>query len=71
MNRRAHESQARPSGPSTLWQMTGKDLNAAIRVGQEPQVKIKQIGIGDAPHSLSIAPISVNIYRLAIAQAAQ
>ncbi len=59
------------AGPSTLWQMTAKSLDAANRVGQEPQVEIKEIALGDAPHSLSVVPISVNVYRFPIIQAAR
>jgi alpha-L-arabinofuranosidase len=59
------------SGPSTLWQLTGKSLDAADRVGQAPEVSIQQIAIGNAPHSLSIAPISVNIYRFPVTAKAQ
>jgi alpha-N-arabinofuranosidase len=51
--------------------MTAKSFDAANRVGQEPQVGVKEIALGDAPHSLSVAPISVNIYQFAIVQAAQ
>jgi len=64
-------SGAHVAGPSTLWQMTAKSFDAANRVGQEPQVGVKEIALGDAPHSLSVAPISVNIYQFAIVQAAQ
>ena len=58
----------RLAGKSTLWQMTGKDLDAANRVGQEPQVEVKEIEIGNVPETLSVAPISVNIYRFPVAQ---
>jgi hypothetical protein len=43
--------------------MTGKDLNAANRVGEAPQVEVKEIPISAAPRTLSVAPISVNIYQ--------
>ncbi len=56
------------AGPSTLWQLTGSDLEATDRVGQPPQVEVKETSIGDAPESLSIAPISVNVYRFLVAQ---
>jgi alpha-N-arabinofuranosidase len=59
------------AGPSTLWQLTAKSLDAANHVGQEPQAGIKESALGDAPHSLTVAPISVNIYRFTIAQPAQ
>ena len=53
----------RLSRPATLWQMTGNSLDAADRVGQPPQVEVKETSIGEAPHSLTVAPISINIYR--------
>jgi len=56
-------------GHSTLWQRTGKDLDAADRVGQPSQVEIKEIPIDNAPKAVSVAPISVNIYRFPLAQA--
>ncbi len=46
-------------GNSTLSQMTGSDLGAANHVGQKPQVEMKEIAIGDAAQTLSVAPISV------------
>ncbi|MBW4026221.1 hypothetical protein [Acidipila rosea] len=54
------------SGPSTLWQLTGKSLNAVDRVGQAPEVELKQTALGSVSHSLSVAPISVNIYRFPV-----
>ena len=42
-------SGTRIAGPSTLWQLTGSTLDAADRVGQPPQVEIKEIPIGSAP----------------------
>jgi alpha-N-arabinofuranosidase len=57
----------RLAGPSTLWQMTGESLDASNRVGRPPQVKVKEISIGEAPGTLSVAPISVNIYRFPVA----
>ncbi|MGO9936901.1 MAG: alpha-N-arabinofuranosidase [Terracidiphilus sp.] len=54
------------AGASTLWQMTGRSLDAANHVGQEPQVGIKEIAVGGSPHSLSVAPISVNVYQFPI-----
>jgi alpha-N-arabinofuranosidase len=61
----------RVAGPSKLWQLTGPNLDAADRVGQAPQVEIKESAIGDAPHSLNVAPISVNIYQFPVAGAVQ
>jgi len=62
---------ARVAGPSTLWQMTGSSLDAANHVGQPPQVEVKEIPIGDAPRTIVVAPISVNIYRFPMVQAGQ
>jgi len=59
------------AGPSTLWQMTSSSLDAANRVRQPAQVEVKEIAIGDAPHSLTVAPISVNIYRFPVTGDAQ
>jgi alpha-N-arabinofuranosidase len=56
-------------GPSTLWQMTGSSLDAANHVGQPPQVEVKEISIGEAPQTVSVAPISVNVYRFPVVQA--
>ncbi len=62
-------SGARLAGPSTLWQLTGMDLDAANRVGQPAQVEIKEMAIGDVPRSLSVAPISINIYCFPVPEA--
>ena len=62
---------ARLAGPSTLWQMAGSGPDAANHIGQPPEVTVKEIPLGDAPSTISVAPISVGIYRFAIAPAAQ
>ena len=59
---------ARVEGPSTLWLVTGKDLQAENLVGQTPQVEVKEIPIGNAPKMISVAPISIDIYRFPIEQ---
>ena len=61
-------SGARLAGGATLWRMTGKDLDAANHVGQAQQVEVKETAIGEAPATLSVAPISIDIYRFAVAQ---
>ncbi|HVC47066.1 MAG TPA: hypothetical protein VND90_07440 [Terracidiphilus sp.] len=55
------------SGPSTLWQITASSPEAADRVGQPPQVSIRKTDLGNAPHTLSAAPISIGIYRFPLA----
>jgi alpha-N-arabinofuranosidase len=62
---------AHVAGPSTLWQLTGTSADAINRVGQAPQLAIKESSIGSAPASITVAPISVNIYRFPMAQGAQ
>ena len=61
-------SGARLEGPSTLWRMTGKDLEAADHVGKPPQVTVEEIPIGNAPGTISVAPISIDVYRFPVAQ---
>ena len=56
------------SGPSTLWQLTGGSVDAANHVGQPAQVDIKEIPMGDSSGAISVAPISVNVYRFPLAQ---
>jgi hypothetical protein len=51
--------------------ISGPSTTALNRVGQAPQVDVKEIAIGDVPGTITVAPISVNIYRFAIAQTAQ
>lgn len=58
------------AGSGTLWQMTSADLDAANHVGQTPGVEVKETAIGEAPTTLSVAPISVEIYRFPVAQTA-
>ena len=60
---------ARLSGPSMLWRMTGKDLEAANRVGNPPQVTVKEVPMGNASDTISVEPISIDVYRFPVAQA--
>jgi alpha-N-arabinofuranosidase len=62
---------AQVAGASTLWQMTGNSLDAANRVGQAAEVQVKEIAIGNALHSVTVAPISINIYRFPLGTAGQ
>ncbi len=58
----------RLSGNAKLWRMTGNTVEAANKVGQPPQVEVKETAIGNAPTTLSVAPISVEIYRFPVTQ---
>jgi alpha-N-arabinofuranosidase len=50
------------AGPATLWQITAANLDAANRVGQPAQVELKESQVA-AASSLTVAPISINVYR--------
>jgi alpha-L-arabinofuranosidase len=66
-----HVAGVRPRGSSTLLQLTGSTIDAGDRVGQPPQVEIKQIPVDNISGTIAAAPISVNVYRIPITQAAQ
>ena len=66
-----HVTGARLEGPSTLWRLTGKDLQATNQLGQEPQVMVKEMTIEAGPNSLSVAPNSINIFRIPMAGGSQ
>ncbi|HEY6448398.1 MAG TPA: alpha-N-arabinofuranosidase [Acidobacteriaceae bacterium] len=59
---------AQLEGGSTLWQMTGTSLDAADRVGQPPQVEVKEQTGNRAASSLTVPPNSVDMYRFRIAR---
>jgi alpha-N-arabinofuranosidase len=59
---------ARIEGATTLWQITGKDLNAEDRVGQPGQVAIRKMPISGASKSITVAPISIDVYQFPVAQ---
>jgi alpha-N-arabinofuranosidase len=56
-------------GAATLWQMTGKDLGAANDLGKSPGVKIHQLSLHNVGGSISVAPISINIYHFPVEEA--
>jgi len=58
----------RLAGPATKWEMTGKGLAAANRVGQPPQVKVRETALGDDLKTISVAPYSIDIYRFQVAR---
>lgn len=49
---------------STVWQLTGKSLDAGNKVGQPPQVGVKESAMDSLPQSLSVEPSSVTIYKV-------
>jgi len=62
---------AHVAGPSTLWQLTANSPDAVNHAGQALQLAIKESAISSAPASITVAPISVNIYRFPMAQGAR
>jgi alpha-N-arabinofuranosidase len=53
---------AQTSGSATLWQIAGS-LDSANRVGQTPQVEIKQSSVDSTQNAIDVAPDSINIYQ--------
>ncbi len=58
----------RLGGGGKVWVMTGEKLEAANRVGQKPEVEVKEMEAGDVTGGVTVAPISVDIYRFPVAQ---
>lgn len=61
----------RLAGKSTLWQMTGKTLDSTNKVGEPPQVEVKEIPVGEVSQTLSVVPDSVSIYQFPVTEAKQ
>jgi alpha-N-arabinofuranosidase len=61
-------SGVKVAGASTLWRVTGASLTAENHVGKPAEVEAKEIAIGDAPRTITVAPISVSLYRFPVAQ---
>jgi alpha-N-arabinofuranosidase len=62
---------AQRKGPATMWQVTAGSLDAANLAGQQPQVELREIPVNGVPEALSVAPISVNIYKFPLVQVSQ
>ena len=54
------------SGKSRIWQMTGPNVDAANVLGQKPQVETVLTTLPEVPPTLSVAPISINIYEFPV-----
>jgi len=46
--------------------LTASSLDAVNRAGAPQQVQVKEIPIASAPQTLTVAPISVNVYRVPV-----
>lgn len=53
-------------GQSRMWQMTGASVDAANLLGQKPQVETVETDLPEVPTTLSVAPISINIYEFPV-----
>ncbi len=49
-------------GSGKAWQMTGPHAEAANVLGQEPQVSITERSLDEVPKTLTVAPISINLF---------
>jgi alpha-N-arabinofuranosidase len=54
--------------PTSLLQITADSLGASNRIGEKPQVELKEIPLSNPSNTVSVAPISVNIYRFPISK---
>ena len=53
-------------GSGTMWKLTGSTLDAANHVGQPSQVKVEETPASSVRGAITVAPISVNIYRFPV-----
>ena len=58
----------RVAGPLTQWELTGNSLDAENRVGKPAEVEVKETSTENVPQTISVAPISVDIYRVPVAE---
>ncbi len=58
---------ARLAGPGTLWELTGKSLAAANPPGHPPGVTVRRRALPGDPATVSVPPISVDIYQFPVA----
>jgi len=49
-----------------LWRLTGKDLDAANKVGRPPGVTVREANVPRLSHTLTVPPISTSIYEFPV-----
>ena len=54
------------AGKERLWRMAPADINTTIVVGQKPGVEVEEHPLDGLPDTVTIAPISVNIFELVL-----
>jgi alpha-N-arabinofuranosidase len=55
-------------GLSTVWQLSGGDLNRDNHVGEPQQIFVKEVPLSNASRPIAVAPSSVDIYRFPLEQ---
>ena len=55
-------------GLSTVWQLSGGDLNGDNHVGEPQQIFVKEAPLSNASRPIAVAPSSVDIYRFPLEQ---
>ena len=53
-----------------VWRLTGKDLDAANKVGQSPGVTLRETQVPRLSRSLTLPPISTSIYEFPLSRPA-
>ncbi len=59
------------SGPAKMLQLTGPTVDAINRVGQAPQLAVRETSMESIPSLIAVSPISITLYEFPIAGAAQ
>jgi alpha-N-arabinofuranosidase len=58
-------------GAGKMLQLTGATPDAINRVGQTPQLAVKETAIGGSPTSITVSPISITLYEFPVAEGSQ
>ena len=58
-----HLNGSQFKGPGTLWRLTGSSAAAINHVGEPAQIHVEKTVLNDAAGTITVAPISVNVYR--------
>jgi len=61
-------SGVRANAAGKAWQLTANSVDAANRVGQTPGVAVTEHSVSPNLQSVSIAPISINIYQFPVSE---
>ena len=62
---------AQMRGPARILQLTGSSADAANRVGQAPQLTVKESTAVDPSSEIAVSPISITLYQFPLAEVAQ